>query len=96
MKALIVTYKCHPGKRDAFLAAIKAEGIDRTSREEDGNLRYAYYYPIAAENDDDLLLLEQWRDEEAFQKHCSAAHFKRLGELKATYVRETVLEKYDA
>ena len=29
---LNVTYKCLPGKRDAFLEAIKKEGIDAASR----------------------------------------------------------------
>jgi len=93
MKILIVKYNCRPGQRDTFLEAIRSEKLDQASRDEDGNLRYAYSRPV--DDEDSLLLLETWKDEEAFKKHCASPHFKRLGEVKELYVTDTVLEKYD-
>lgn len=92
MEVVVVTYKCKKGMRDAFLEAIQAEGLDAASRAEEGNSRYAYFKPV--EGADELLLLETWADEEAVKIHGEAAHYKRLGELKAEYVEETILERY--
>lgn len=93
MIILNVTYKCRPGMRDAFLRAIRADGIDAASRAEAGNIRYDYFIP--ADGGDELLLLEKWRDAEAFAIHRVQPHFRRLGELKPEYVLDTVLEKYE-
>ena len=92
MIAVVVTYKCKTGKRDAFLSAIQSEGLDQASRSERGNLRYAYYLPV--DEPDDLLLLESWSDAEALAAHGQMPHYLRLGELKAEYVNETIIEKY--
>ncbi|MEA4923170.1 MAG: putative quinol monooxygenase [Eubacteriaceae bacterium] len=93
MKILIVTYSCKTGMREEFLKAIQKEGIDKASRSESGNIRYSYFRPV--EEGDTLLLLETWKDEDAFEKHCASPHFKRLGELKEKYVSDTVLEKFN-
>lgn len=78
--------------RDAFLEAIDKEGLAAASRGEAGNIRYDYFLPVAG--GDDILLLEKWKDEDAFNFHIAQAHFKRLGELKNDFVEETILEKY--
>ena len=93
MIVLNVTYKCLPGKRDAFLEAIKKEGIDAASRAEAGNIKYDYYLPV--EGEDEVLLLEKWKDAESIAEHGKQAHFKRLGELKAGYVAETAIERFE-
>ena len=92
MIVLNVTYKCKPDMRDEFLERIMMEGIDTACRAEAGNLKYDYYY--STENSDELFLLEKWQDEDAFAEHRKMPHFRRLGELKDTYVEETVIEKY--
>ena len=92
MIVLNVTYRCKPGKREEFLGTIMAEGIDAASRAEEGNVKYDYY--LSLDNDDEILLLEKWRDADAVSVHQGQAHFKRHGELKAEFVEETILEKY--
>lgn len=93
MKTLFVSYICKKGERKRFLDSILSERIDVSSRQEQGNIQYAYFSPKDIE--DTLLLLEIWEDEEAFSSHCNSAHFKRLGELKAKYVEQTLIEKRD-
>jgi len=92
MIVLNVTYKCKPGMREAFLDAIKAEGLDAASRSEEGNSKYDFYF--AADNPDELFLVEYWRDAEAVAIHNGTPHFKRFGELKKEFVVETDLKKY--
>ncbi len=92
MIVLNVTYKCKDGMRDEFLEAIMAEGIDIACRAEDGNFKYDYY--MSVQEDNEMLLVEHWRDADALAAHQGQAHFKRLGEIKNEFVDETILEKY--
>ena len=94
MIVLNVTYKCKPDMREAFLEAILRDGIDEASRKEAGNLKYDYYIPFDG-GDDLLLLVEKWRDEAAIAAHGQTPHLQRLRELKAEYVTETVIERFE-
>ena len=77
------------------MEAILTEGIDVACRAEDGNLKYDYYVPYDGDGDE-LLLVEKWRDAEALSAHGRQPHFARLGELKARFVNETVIERFEA
>ena len=92
MIVLNVTYKCKPGKREAFLKMIAAEGIDAATRAEAGNIRYDYFIPT--DGSDDLFLLEKWRDADALAEHGTQPHIARLKTFKAEYVDDTIIEKY--
>ena len=94
MLVLNVTYKCKPGTMKTFLDAVLAEGIDVASRAEDGNFRYEFFLPAAG--GDDLLLMEKWRDADAHAAHRLTLHYARLSELKADYVLDTVIERFQA
>ena len=94
MLVLNVTYKCKPGMMKTFLDAVLAEGIDAASRAEDGNFRYEFFLPAAG--GDDLLLMEKWRDANAHAAHRLTPHYARLSELKADYVLDTVIERFEA
>ena len=89
-----VTFHCRPGRRDAFLDAVRAEGIMDAARAEPGNLQYDWFLP--ADGGDDVLLIEKYRDADAVAAHVGSAHTARLVELKETYVADMVLEKYQA
>lgn len=93
MVVLNVTYKCFPSKREEFLAKIKAEGIDASSRSEAGNEKYEYY--LSESDSDVLLLIEKWKGMDAIAEHKETSHFARLGELKAEYVEDTVIERFE-
>lgn len=93
MIVLNVTYRCRSFKRGEFLDSIRREGIDQASRTEDGNIKYDYY--LSTEDPDEVLLIEKWRDAAAIEAHKQQPHFKRLGELKAGLVEDTLIEKYE-
>ncbi|MBQ3940508.1 MAG: antibiotic biosynthesis monooxygenase [Oscillospiraceae bacterium] len=87
-----VHYLVKDGMRQAFYDAILHSGIAAASRAEDGCEQYRYYF--SPENENELLLLEIWRDEQAVRLHGETPHFKALGRLKAEYVAETVIRRY--
>ena len=89
-----VTFRCRPGLRDAFLEAVRAEGIMDASRAEAGNMQYDWFLP--ADGGDKVLLIEKYRDADAVAAHVRQAHTARLVALKEEYVADMVLEKYEA
>ncbi len=93
MIVLIVTYKCKPEKREAFLEMIMTEGIGVASRAESGNIKYDYYIPTEAS--DELLLIEKWKDSDALAEHRLQLHYARLKELKPEYVDDTMIERFE-
>ena len=93
MIVLNVTYRCKAGKRDAFLEAVRTEGIDAATRAETGCLKYDYYLPAC--ESDELFLLEKWTGPDAVKAHGGQAHMEKLGALKKEYVEETVIEKFE-
>ena len=85
-----VKYILKPDQRDAFLGAIIAQGIDRASKNENGNICYDFEVP----NEKDVLYLhELWANQNALSSHAEQEHYKALAELKAKYVEETIIEK---
>ena len=95
MKEIIlhVTYRCLPGKAEDFVRILKESGLQKTVREEDGNLQYDYL--LSCEEQDTVVLLEKWRDAAALTAHAATAHMKRMPELKEGRVLETVIERYE-
>ena len=93
MITLNVTYKCKPGKRNDFLQAIQKEGIDKKSRAEEGNIKYDYYLSVI--DNDEILLVEKWKDANAISEHGKQEHFKKLGELKTNFITDTIIERFE-
>ncbi len=87
-----VHYLARSGMRQAFYDALMQSGIADKSRAEEGNEMYAYWF--SPDNENELLLLEIWRDAEAVRLHGETPHFKALGDLKAEYVAENVIRRY--
>ena len=89
MYTIYVQFKCFPKKREAFVKAVKEEGILSAIRAEDGCLRYNYYFSEADENE--LLLIEAWESKQHQQIHIGQPHMARLRALKGDYITDTKL-----
>lgn len=89
MYTIYVKYQCLPGKREAFIQKVKAEGIQQAIREEDGCLRYDYY--LSEKDEDELLLIEQWESLQHQQVHLTQPHMATMREFKDAYIASTAL-----
>jgi len=89
---LNVTYTLKPGKRAEFFNALNIIEAGKLSKAEPGNIKYEYFYPVDSE--DQLFLIEIWKDDAAFSIHINTEHFKKLQSLKEEYVSEVSIEKY--
>lgn len=90
---IYVRYKGEKESLVKFYEEIKKEGLAEASRSEDGNIRYEYFWPVERENE--LFLLEAWKDKDAQIFHNEQPHFKRLGELKVQNGIETEIHIED-
>lgn len=88
---LCVTYTAKPGMREKFMQELLSSGLLDEIRQEEGCLGYAYYFSV--QDEDDILLVEQW-DTEAHQKrHLEQPHMEKLRSIKNCYVVDTRVEK---
>lgn len=89
---LNVTYTTKPGKRTEFLSTLTQLGVVTQSKQEPGNIRYDYFYPVDSE--DQLLLMEIWTDDEALAFHAQTDHYKQLQTIKGDYLISASIEKF--
>ena len=72
------------GAARAFAEEMVRSGTAAAVRAEEGNLRYAYFFPM--DDPETVLLIDQWRDQAAIDAH-HASHM--MGQIAA------LREKYD-
>lgn len=92
MYTIYVKFKCLPGKREAFVEAVKKEGILSAIRAENGCRRYDYYLSDSDENE--LLLIEAWETKKHQQIHIEQPHMARLRDMKDGYIESTELGEF--
>ena len=89
MYTIYVKFNCVEGKREAFVKKMRAEGVLDDIRNEEGCIKYDYYY---SETDPcELLLIEQWKTKEDQQIHCTLPHMDKMREFKDDYILDTKL-----
>ncbi len=89
---LNVIYTIKEGKRDEFYQKLVDQKIIEQSKSEHGNIVYDYYKATDCENQ--LLLVEAWRDEIAIKQHLASNHYIELSKLKEEYVTNVVIRKF--
>ena len=93
MYTIYVVFKCIPGKREEFISKVKTEGILDDIRNEDGCIRYDYYF---SEKDcDEILLIEAWNSKKHQEIHIQQPHMAKLKELQPDYVVSTKLGEFE-
>lgn len=90
---LNVLYTLAPGKREEYLSAIAAQGIQQAVQSEEGCLQYDYFRSV--QDPDKLLLVEQWESRQAQQVHMSQPHMELLKQLKPQFVLDTAVLSYE-
>lgn len=92
MYHLHVYYKAKDREtRDRFYEEVRKAGIIEETHKEDGNLCYEYYFSV--ERDNEILIVENWKDRESQGYHDSLPHLVELGEIKEKYGIETQIEE---
>lgn len=85
-----VRYFTKPGCRESFIKEIKENSIAEKVLAEKGAIHYEYF--LSAEDNDMVLLLEEWESREAQQAHMNHPNMETIVAIKDKYVAGTELK----
>ena len=80
------------GSARAFAEEMVQSGVVTAIRAEDRNLRYEYFFPM---NDPEtVLLIDQWRDQEAIDVHHASPMMGQIAALREKYDLHMKVERF--
>ena len=80
------------GSARAFAEEMVRSGVVSAIRAEDGNLRYEYFFPM--EDPETVLLIDQWRDQEAIDVHHASPMMGQIAALREKYDLHMKVERF--
>ena len=83
MITLNLYYTGKNGSARAFAEEMVRSGVVDAIRAEDGNLRYAYFFPM--DDPETVLLIDQWRDQAAIDAHHASPMMGVIAKLREKY-----------
>ena len=80
------------GNARKFAEEMTSSGLVETIRAEEGNEKYAYYFP--AEDPETVLLIDRWRDQAALDIHHKTPMMAQIAALRKKYNLKMRVERY--
>ena len=80
------------GSARRFAEEMVSSGTVDAIRAEDGNLRYAYFFPM--DDPETVLLIDQWRDQAAIDLHHASPMMAQIAALREKYDLHMKVERF--
>ena len=80
------------GNARKFAEEMVSSGVVKDIRAENGNLRYEYFYPM--EDEETVLLIDSWNDQQAIDVHHASPMMAKITELREKYDLHMKVERY--
>ena len=80
------------GAARAFAEEMERSGTAAAVRAEEGNLRYAYFFPM--DDPETVLLIDQWRDQAAIDAHHASPMMGQIAALREKYDLHMKAERF--
>ena len=87
-----IYYKVKNGNAKKFAEEMISSGLVDKIRNEEGNERYEYFFPM--EDSETVMLLDRWKNEEALDFHHKSEMMKEIAELRNKYKLSMKVEKF--
>ncbi len=87
-----ILYSGQNGAARQFAEEMRASGTVDKIRAEEGNLRYAYFFP--AEDSETVLLIDEWRDQAALDAHHKSEMMGTIASLREKYKLKMKVERF--
>lgn len=87
-----IYYRGEQGAARAFAEEMTRTGVVDAIRAEEGNLRYAYFFPM--EDAETVLLIDQWRDQAAIDAHHASPMMAQIAALREKYDLHMTVERF--
>ena len=85
-------YKGKNGSARAFAEEMISSGTVAAIRAEEGNLRYEYY--LSLDDPETVLLIDEWTDQAAIDRHHASPMMQKITELRNKYDLHMTVERY--
>ena len=85
-------YKGKNGSARAFAEEMTKSGTVAAIRAEEGNLRYEYY--LSFDDPETVLLIDEWSDQSAIDRHHASPMMQKITELRNKYDLHMTVERY--
>lgn len=85
-------YTGNNGAARAFAEEMTKSGTVEAIRKEDGNLRYEYY--LSFDDPETVLLIDEWTDQTAIDRHHASPMMQKITELRDKYDLHMTAERY--
>lgn len=80
------------GSAKEFANEMISSGLVEEIRNKEGNLKYEYYAPL--EDNETILLIDSWKNQESLDKHHKSETMNKIIELRNKYDLHMKVEKY--
>ena len=87
-----IYYTGKNGSARRFAYEMVSSGLVDKIRAENGNERYEYFFPM--EDEETVLLIDKWKDEEALDFHHKSDMMKQIADLRNKYDLKMKVYKY--
>ena len=87
-----IYYTGKDGSAKKFAEEMVSSGIVDRVREEDGNERYEYFFPM--DDSETVMLIDKWKNEEALDIHHKSEMMKEIADLRNKYHLSMKVEKF--
>ena len=94
MITLHLYYSGENGAARAFAGEMTRRGVVDAIRAEDGNLRYEYYFPM--DDPETVLLIDQWRDQAALDRHHASPMMTQIAALREQFDLHMRAERFES
>ena len=87
-----IYYTGKNGSAKKFAEEMVSSGIVEKVRAEEENERYEYFFPM--EDEETVMLIDKWKNEEALDKHHKSEMMQEIATLRNKYELKMRVEKY--
>lgn len=94
MLTIMIRYTGTNGSAKMFVEEMVNSGIVDQIRSENGNIRYEYFLPL--DDEESVVLIDSWVNQEALDIHHSLSLMKTISELREKYDLHMKVEKYQS
>ena len=88
-----IYYTGQNGSARKFAEEMVNNKIIKKIRSEEGNEKYEYFFPM--DDEETVLLIDRWKDEEALDKHHKSKMMKEIAILRDKYKLKMRVERFE-
>ena len=87
-----IYYTGKNGNAKKFAKEMMESGIVKRVRNEEGNEKYEYFFPM--EDEETVMLIDRWKNQEALDLHHKSEMMKEIADLRSKYELRMRVEKF--